>query len=207
MEIVITVFVLLVTVNTIQSETIPSNSQEYPDGFWFGVQSLNCVLDLKTKRSVVKPDPEFRVPIRYAHRLLYYRGLVFEWGVSEDGHSHGTSPASPDCAVRWEAKPSGRSNCSSDVAKDFAASYKSKFGDYHLITNNCHLFATRLARLLRSADCKSHETAFSRLVNRWLQGLWTAVEEWVTPSEDGHAPVFTNNRPGMRNDEKIYVVE
>ncbi|XP_013421963.1 uncharacterized protein LOC106181940 [Lingula anatina] len=127
------------------------NFQEYPGGIWFGTQDLACVSKIRAKRFV------FRSPIRIAHRLIYYRGLIFEWGVgnenSEKRYSYRDEPYVPHCEVRWEIWPAAESTCSIEAAKAFTRSYKSRFGDYNLFGNNCHMFAMRLAGMLKNGDC------------------------------------------------------
>eukprot|EP00058_Branchiostoma_floridae_P023887 XP_002609377.1 hypothetical protein BRAFLDRAFT_86468 [Branchiostoma floridae] len=54
------------------------------------------------------------------HRVLLFRGEVFEWGVG------------------------------SKRAEFFAREYKSRYGSYRLFSNNCHFFVNRLMRYLDS---------------------------------------------------------
>ena len=124
----------------------------HPDGFWFGTQSLTCLFGYtRTRRSATR-----RSTLLPRHRLIYFRRFIYEWGVGEehDGHRVAKYPSTTTCPITWEKKPAGISRCSPKYARAFTRRYERKFGQYSLLANNCHHFANRLVRLLKSSTCR-----------------------------------------------------
>ncbi|XP_035685006.1 uncharacterized protein LOC118421667 [Branchiostoma floridae] len=84
------------------------------------------------------------------HRVLLFRGEVFEWGVGSKKESWEGLRCPSDCAVTWRKSAAGYSTCTREQAEFFAREYKSRYGSYRLFTNNCHFFVNRLMRYLDS---------------------------------------------------------
>ncbi|XP_066295362.1 uncharacterized protein [Branchiostoma lanceolatum] len=93
-----------------------------------------------------------------AHRVLMFRGEVFEWGVGASAWSRMVAwegrRCPSDCAVSWTRSAAGHSTCTREQAEFFAREYKSRYGSYNLITNNCHIFVNRLMNYLDSGCTK-----------------------------------------------------
>ncbi|CAH1271867.1 Hypp4724 [Branchiostoma lanceolatum] len=88
------------------------------------------------------------------HRVLLFRGEVFEWGVGADdweskvaweGHR-----CPSDCQILWANHVAGYSTCTREQAEQFTRDFKARYGTYNLFTNNCHHFVNRLMNYLDS---------------------------------------------------------
>ena len=66
------------------------------------------------KRSI----PE-RSSLDYIHRVILYRGLVYEWGNGVEGYHYGKEPVISQCDVTWEKEPAGRSVCHKEVGSKY----------------------------------------------------------------------------------------
>ncbi|XP_035685003.1 uncharacterized protein LOC118421666 [Branchiostoma floridae] len=84
------------------------------------------------------------------HRVLLFRGEVFEWGVGSKRESWEGRRCPSDCVVSWTKSAAGYSTCTREQAEFFAREYKSRYGSYDLFSNNCHIFVNRLMRYLDS---------------------------------------------------------
>ncbi|XP_019643505.1 PREDICTED: uncharacterized protein LOC109484604 [Branchiostoma belcheri] len=85
-----------------------------------------------------------------SHRVLLFRGEVFEWGVGAKMRWWEGLRCPSDCAVKWKRSPAGYSTCTRAQAELFSRQYKSCYGSYRLFTNNCHYFVNRLMKYLDS---------------------------------------------------------
>ncbi|XP_078685912.1 uncharacterized protein LOC144918761 [Branchiostoma floridae x Branchiostoma belcheri] len=89
-----------------------------------------------------------------SHRVLLFRGEVFEWGVGASRWADKVAwegrRCPSDCAVTWTKSPAGYSSCTRAKAELFTRQYKSRYGSYNLYTNNCHYFVNRLMKYLDS---------------------------------------------------------
>jgi len=94
-----------------------------------------------------------RYNLETVHRMLAYKGMVYEWGVAGSAWSISTSPYYPDCQTTWEEEPAGTSYCESQNLVTFTESYSMTYGNYELLTNNCHHYANRIVALLTSSEC------------------------------------------------------
>ncbi|XP_035689179.1 uncharacterized protein LOC118424633 [Branchiostoma floridae] len=88
------------------------------------------------------------------HRVLIFRETVFEWGVGSDNFAdkvawEGVREPS-DCSVSWSGSAAGSSSCTLQQAMDFSRGYKTRYGSYDLLFNNCHLFVNRMMNYLDS---------------------------------------------------------
>ena len=100
-----------------------------PDGFWFGTQSLLCVMGMtgsassgRKRRDVMSPS---RYSLRFSHRVLYYRGALYEWGTGTLGYFIGTAPSVVECDIKWEEEPTGNSTCLPATIEEFTYDYRS----------------------------------------------------------------------------------
>lgn len=119
------------------------------------------------KRSVQDINPEDLAPeelnkYKLDHSLLYFRGQSYEYGAGMFMRSfiNGTvarDPVSCGSAISWTLQ--GRSNCTVNQALRMAHSYHVAFGEYALLTNNCHHFVERFVQRLRDGHCESFQTA------------------------------------------------
>lgn len=182
---------------------LPENKNEFVNGFWFGTQSLFCInsktgfLPHLSKRSIIHqdPSPTFAFPsrsnLRYVHRLLFYRGMTFEWGTGVQGHHLGYGASVRDCSVTWERSPAGESHCPVSKVTNFTLGYRNRFGPYNLLTNNCHHFANRISKLLMEEDCGGDppppSTEDDGVVTQGEKMLWTMVNyilSWTSPGTE-----------------------
>lgn len=129
---------------------VPENEQSAPYKVWYGDQDLVCVMTANGLKDVNNlPSPN--------HRILYYRGTVYEWGIGPSKLSklitnlpintmraaYGSQPSATSCQVfRWI--PKGTSSKSLEEANNFANNYKRTVGSYRILTNNCFRFAKSL---------------------------------------------------------------
>ena len=113
---------------------------DYPSGYWFGTQSLLCVMGMtgspsssgRKRRDVTSPS---RYPLRFSHRLLFYKGSMYEWGTGTLGYFIGEAPSVVECEVTWEEEPTGNSTCHPDAIKEFTY-------EYRFVSDTCNLFGT-----------------------------------------------------------------
>ncbi|XP_066302974.1 uncharacterized protein [Branchiostoma lanceolatum] len=88
------------------------------------------------------------------HRVIIFRNMVFEWGVGANDFAdkvawEGVREPS-DCSVSWSGSAAGSSSCTLQQATDFSRGYKTRYGSYDLISNNCHLYVNRMMNYLVS---------------------------------------------------------
>lgn len=57
------------------------------------------------------------------------------------------------CEAQMESEVAGYSSVPLDCIYKCARSYVSKYGKYHLLKNNCHLFANRISKILCTGKC------------------------------------------------------
>lgn len=179
-------------------------NSEHVNGFWFGTQSLLC-MNAKLgslpdqrrihRRSVVSSSSSgfpTRSSLRYVHRLVFYRGLTFEWGTGTRGYHFDRNGAVSvrDCDVTWERRPAGESDCPVSRVVDFTLRYRSRFGPYNLLTNNCHHFANRVSKLLTDGRCvvSGERTEEDGVVGRGEKMLWSLVNYFLSLSSRGTEP-------------------
>lgn len=88
---------------------------------------------------------------RVNHSVLLFRGKVYEWGSSEYPWPNlGRNPSS--CDIQWNWTPKSWSKCITRDTKQWSDNYKGTYGEYKVISNNCHHYAKRLAAKL-FGDC------------------------------------------------------
>jgi len=128
------------------------NISVYPDSYFFGTQSLTCVImSNRTKKISVPPT---RSTGEFSHRLVYYRNIVYEFG--HHGINTYTVPdwtTAKKCPVTWELAPADISRCSKESLTAFVDGYIKKHGKYHMRDNNSHTFANRLSDFLFLTNC------------------------------------------------------
>lgn len=135
------------------------------DEVWYGDQDLACMMGIRSLPSWVPA---------VNHRLLYYCGRYYEFGIGEPRpalwriaanyeidafrarHSN-TYPASPCEIIKWTYK--GTSNMHFSDANKFTDNYIGDSGKYRFLTNNCYHFAQKLCTLLTGSHC-TMEMAF-----------------------------------------------
>jgi hypothetical protein len=157
------------TTTTTTTLATVANDDDDDGGFYYGTQSLHClagfVISRRTgvyrrsadddhpRRGSTDGDPPRRSDFLYIHRLLRYRGRVFEWGGGSRGYHVGPTESVLDCPVTWESQPAGQSACPADRLVAWTAGYRRRYGAYNLLSNNCHQFANRaVAFLLHGCD-------------------------------------------------------
>ncbi|XP_035684837.1 uncharacterized protein LOC118421596 [Branchiostoma floridae] len=88
------------------------------------------------------------------HRVLLFRGEVFEWGVGADDWENKVAweghRCPSDCQILWAGYVAGYSTCTREQAEQFTRDFKARYGTYNLFTNNCHHFVNRLMNYLDS---------------------------------------------------------
>ncbi|XP_035663598.1 uncharacterized protein LOC118407249, partial [Branchiostoma floridae] len=88
------------------------------------------------------------------HRVIIFRNVVFEWGVGannfEDKVAWEGVREPSDCSVSWSGSAAGSSSCTLQQAMDFSRGYKTRYGTYELLSNNCHLYVNRMMNYLVS---------------------------------------------------------
>jgi len=114
---------------------------------WFGRR-----VGSRVRRSVTS-RPMARYNLDTAHRILAYKGMVYEWGLAPNTYSILPTPYYPDCQTTWEEEPAGTSLCESQNLVTYTESYRTTYGNYDLLTNNCHHYANRIVALLTSGEC------------------------------------------------------
>lgn len=133
--------------------SFPPNRYSNPDGYFFGTQSLTCVVwNNLWKKDSIPPD---RFTLAPKHRLIYYRNAVYEFGPS--GVTTHNLPDWQDarkCPVKWDSAPASTSNCSVQSLKNVLAGYIGRYGKYNVVTNNCHKFANRVSAFLFKSKCR-----------------------------------------------------
>ncbi|CAH1786815.1 unnamed protein product [Owenia fusiformis] len=167
----------------------PKNYKDHPDGYWFGTQNLNCMMGWWFHRARRDVAPA-RHTLTYAHRLVFYGGKVFEWGVtSKMTYNVGYDPSKPHCEITWEEQPAGRSNCSHVDMVEFTKSYPDNYGMYNAFTNNCHHFANYFSHRLISGQCGMQDNAWQEFMRHLWQGLSSVVNiDFTILIPDGGRP-------------------
>jgi len=140
---------------------------------WFG-HRLSSTLQCRQRRSA---NSMSRYHLDTAHRVIAFRGMVFEWGVAPGSYSIGPTPYYPECQVNWEAEPAGSSSCHSQDLVAFTESYSMTYGNYNFITNNCHHYANRLVALLTSAECGLSKDNNPQPDDTWWDDLINIFED------------------------------
>ena len=97
----------------------------------------------KGKRAIVRNTWTLR------HSLLQFRGKIFEWGLGKS-KTYSMTRALGDCKIRWSWGRKGESRCLLSDAENWTRRYRSNYGSYKLLSNNCHHFVNRLGRYLAS---------------------------------------------------------
>jgi len=113
--------------------------------YYFGKTKLFCMI--KGKRGAPS-----RFTWSLSHRCIYYKGLYYEFGIGSAKDYHiSTSPyQGKKCRARRERSPAGYGVITRSCLKKCAQRYKSKYGRYKLLSNNCHNFANRMSHILCS---------------------------------------------------------
>ncbi|XP_019630517.1 PREDICTED: uncharacterized protein LOC109474615 [Branchiostoma belcheri] len=121
-----------------------SSTHGHTAHFYHGTTPLSL-----RKRAVVEVGT--LVPL---HRVLIFRNMVFEWGVGADNFEDKIAwegyRVPSDCSVSWSHSAAGESGCSLQQAIDFSRGYKTRYGSYDLLSNNCHLYVNRMMNYLDS---------------------------------------------------------
>ncbi|PIK32881.1 hypothetical protein BSL78_30307 [Apostichopus japonicus] len=104
---------------------------------------------------VERLTPEEINTLKLDHSFVYFRGQTFEWGASmmvnfNNGTINRRSQECPNAVWRRQ----GDSACSLQQAQKLATKFYEIFGEYNLLTNNCHIFAEWFMRNLSSGNCK-----------------------------------------------------
>ena len=137
-----------------RSCSLPQPTPTPTDAYYFGTQSLLCVL-----REPVLYGSSSRFPWTPWHRLIKYKDYVLEWGVNGYSINFNRSLSS-QCPIKWEEEPAGRSSKSINEVDTFGRMYEYYNGGYELLTNNCHMFANDLSRFsthdIRHVLCPTH---------------------------------------------------
>lgn len=179
----------------------PEHSQVHTNAFWFGTQDLTCVLgiqfddlarDIRGRvpgwiSSIREKRAARRTTLNPNHRIVYYKGQVFEWGTGSNGYHVGHQAVTRDCPVKWEREPAGYSHCPLRAARNFIHGYRTRYGGYNLLTNNCHHFANRLSHLLSSSSCTVPSSRWAHLArNIWRklgEGNFNVRDMFKSPKE------------------------
>ena len=81
---------------------------------------------------------------KLTHRWLNYQGYYYEFGPS--GAWWNTYPAWRHCNQEGEYVTS--SDVDTECLQGYARNYKRRYGNYNVLTNNCHHFVNRLGSVL-----------------------------------------------------------
>ncbi|XP_078312609.1 uncharacterized protein LOC144619131 [Crassostrea virginica] len=119
-------------------EICPRRSGAY--SYYFGTTDLHC---MRGKREM-----PWRGIWEITHRLLYYRGYYFDFLDNSRAYILRSRRAGHRCDGGLEGSPAGYSQVSISCLKGCARNYRCQFGDYNLLSNNCHHFANRLSFVL-----------------------------------------------------------
>ncbi|WAR29384.1 hypothetical protein MAR_002952 [Mya arenaria] len=121
----------------------------YP--YYFGETSFSCLGKKKGRKR--RSNHPTRYTLKLTHRYLFYRGYYFEFGERgrkgpNDLNVSTKKWGSSSCPSGKETSVAGRSKVTVSCLKKCAEKYTSRYGDYAVLSNNCHHFANRMSEVL-----------------------------------------------------------
>ena len=100
-------------------------------------------------------------PLNLVHRLVFFRGFVFEFGVGKTRRDFtiryskvpADVPGVLEHVVKWDPESAGNSCRTLEDAEKFTKQYGEQHA-YNLVLDNCHDFFNRLADYLSGEEAK-----------------------------------------------------
>lgn len=140
--------------------------------YYFGTTDLTFMMTERRKRELQQRSERL-----WAHRFIYYKGYYFEFG-SNTAHI-GTNRSYNHCYGAVESTPAGYSTMSLDCIKKCTSHYRCYFGDYHLLDNNCHVFANRLSQVLCFKKQCPNWCTDDTAICPWMQWYLLITLQWI----------------------------